>query len=386
LVVSAPRVHRTSLALAAVATLLASCIGASTVTPSLAPASPSATGSAHPRPSPSASATLTPGPSLQPTLPPTTPAPTSPPSAPPSARPTLPLEPGDSAHVSVVVATGWREPGSARRVDAPALAYPVRIREWLGSLSQAEQEGLIGRTDTQVLLGEPVRIREVRGSWIRVTVPAQATPLDPDGYPVWIPARQLTAGASPAATTTATVTTPTAWLEDDSRARQLELSFGTRLPVVSSGDRQMEVSLPDGRTLWIASAAVAVGHADRPAITPTATSIVDTARRFIGTRYLWAGTSGFGFDCSGLVYAVYRLHGIELPRDSDPQSRAGHAVSRADLRAGDLVFFGSGGRVHHVAIYAGGGRIIESPFVGGDIREVDLAGRDGYVGARRVLP
>jgi cell wall-associated NlpC family hydrolase len=271
-------------------------------------------------------------------------------------------------------------------VDAPALAQPVRIREWLGSLSRADQEGLIGRADTQVLLGEPVRVTEVRGSWIRVTVPAQSTPLDPLGYPVWMPARQLTATAPPAATTTATVTTPTAWLEDGGGGRRLEVSFGTRLPVVSSGDGRIEVSLPDGSRLWIPSAAVAVGPTDRPARAPTGTSIVDTARGFLGTRYLWAGTSGFGFDCSGLVYAVYRLHGIALPRDSAPQSTAGHAVARADLRAGDLVFLGSGGRVRHVAIYAGGGKIIESPFVGGEIREVELTGRDGYVGARRVLP
>jgi len=271
-------------------------------------------------------------------------------------------------------------------VDQPALAQPVRIREWLGSLSRADQEGLIGRADTQILLGEPVRVTEVRDGWIRVTVPAQSTPLDPLGYPVWMPARQLTAATPLAATTSATVTTPTAWLEDERGVRRLEVSFGTRLPVVSTADGRIKVSLPDGRPLWIASAAVAVGPADEPAVAPTATSIVATARQFLGTRYLWAGTSGFGFDCSGLAYAVYRVHGIDLPRDSAPQSSAGHAVARWELRAGDLVFMGGGGRVSHVAIYAGGGRIIESPFVGGAIREAELAGRDGYVGARRVLP
>lgn len=56
------------------------------------------------------------------------------------------------------------------------------------------------------------------------------------------------------------------------------------------------------------------------------------------------------------------------------------------LRAGDLVSFGSGGRVSHVAIYAGGGRIIEPPFVGGEVREGELAGRDEDIAARGVLP
>jgi cell wall-associated NlpC family hydrolase len=300
--------------------------------------------------------------------------------------PTPRLEPGGLAFVSVAVATGWREPGSARRVDEPALANPARIRDWLASLSRDAQAGLIGRADTQVLMGETVEVRELDGSWVRVTVPNQATPLDRRGYPVWIPARQLTAAEPAVGISVATITVPTAWLSGAEGRPEIELSFGTRLPVVSMHEGRIEVTLASTDTRWLRQSDAVVGPADGPALPPTAASILRTARQFLGTRYLWAGTSGFGFDCSGLVYAVYRIHGISLPRDSAPQSTAGEAVARTNLQAGDLVFFATGGRVHHVAIYVGGGRILESPSVGEAVREVALSTRAGYAGARRVLP
>jgi cell wall-associated NlpC family hydrolase len=77
-----------------------------------------------------------------------------------------------------------------------------------------------------------------------------------------------------------------------------------------------------------------------------------------------------------------------LPRDADPQSRVGLAVSRSALQPGDLVFFSSGGVAYHVAIYAGQGFIIESPSPGHPVEQVQLAsfpGLSDYSGARRVL-
>jgi cell wall-associated NlpC family hydrolase len=184
---------------------------------------------------------------------------------------------------------------------------------------------------------------------------------------------------------TATITSPKAWLRDANGKKIVEVSFGTRLAVVSSGADAVEVALPTGRHGWVDRAAVAMASDDGRALTADAAAVIATARQFLGTRYLWAGTSGFGFDCSGLVYSVYRVHGVVLPRDSAPQSLVGRSVARSDLRAGDLVFFGTS-RVHHVAIYLGGGRILESPSVGHDIRETDLSAHADYAGARRVLP
>jgi cell wall-associated NlpC family hydrolase len=373
------RVTRPGLSvLLGVVVLVAGCTGV----PGSSTRSSGPPASLEPTPAPTASPTPTvtpdptpePTPSISPVLPTPTPRPTVP-----------PLRPGHLAYVRVAVATGWRAPGSARDLDASALANPVRMREWLAALSVAEQADLIGRADTQVLLDEPVVVREVRGSWIRVTIPDQATPLDPRGYPAWIPARQLSAAPPAETDVTATITAPTAWLRDTNGTKVLELSFGTRLPVVSWDAEAVEVALPSGGHGSIDRAAVAMASDDGPALTADAAAVIATARQFLGTRYLWAGTSGFGFDCSGLVYSVYRVHGVVLPRDSAPQSLVGRSVARSDLRAGDLVFFGTS-RVHHVAIYLGDGRILESPSVGHDIREADLSVHPDYAGARRVLP
>ena len=114
----------------------------------------------------------------------------------------------------------------------------------------------------------------------------------------------------------------------------------------------------------------------------SATSILDQARRFLGVRYLWGGLSQWGYDCSGIVWAVYRAHGMTIPRDADPQYRGGTAVSLHSLQAGDLLFYGSQGYVHHVSIYAGAGRMLEAPDSAHSVRIVPVRNR-GLVGARR---
>ena len=58
----------------------------------------------------------------------------------------------------------------------------------------------------------------------------------------------------------------------------------------------------------------------------------------LGLRYLWGGLSAWGFDCSGLVWDVFRVQGMTVPRDADPQFQHGNAVAQGSLRPGDLVF------------------------------------------------
>lgn len=120
-------------------------------------------------------------------------------------------------------------------------------------------------------------------------------------------------------------------------------------------------------------------------------SIVETARRFIGTPYRWGGASvGEGFDCSGLTMTVYRLNGLDLPRNSRDQFRSGIPVPRESLQAGDLVFFATDGRnrISHVGIYSGQGRFIHAPSRGNSIRTASLADSyfsSRYQGARRYF-
>jgi cell wall-associated NlpC family hydrolase len=249
-----------------------------------------------------------------------------------------------------------------------------------------DEAGLIGRAETQVLLGEAVQVVEVQAGWVRVVVPSQPTPLDRRGYPVWLPVGQLTPDAPLASTAVATVVAPTTWLFDADGSRVMEISFGTRLPRVGVSAGRVEVAVVGRGRLWAPVSDVVIRPAPTPGADASAGSVVAAGRQFLGTGYLWAGTAGFGFDCSGLVYSVFRLHGIELPRDSAPQATVGRLVSRDELRPGDLVFFGLNGRIHHVAIFVGEGRVLESPLVGQGVRESDLSSHADYAGARRVLP
>jgi cell wall-associated NlpC family hydrolase len=112
-------------------------------------------------------------------------------------------------------------------------------------------------------------------------------------------------------------------------------------------------------------------------------SLVATAKRFIGTPYRFGGQSReSGFDCSGLTMTVYRLNGLELPRSSQAQYRAGTTVDRGALQPGDLVFFATGrsDRVSHVGLYSGQGRFIHAPGRGKQIRSANLS--DAYFKAR----
>jgi cell wall-associated NlpC family hydrolase len=81
-----------------------------------------------------------------------------------------------------------------------------------------------------------------------------------------------------------------------------------------------------------------------------------------GKPYRWGGSGPRSFDCSGLVYYVYkkRLH-ISLPRTANAQRRAAIRIAKTHVRPGDLVFFMSHGRAYHVGIYAGHGRIWHAP-------------------------
>jgi hypothetical protein len=116
--------------------------------------------------------------------------------------------------------------------------------------------------------------------------------------------------------------------------------------------------------------------------------IIRTADSFIGVPYRWGGESAEeGFDCSGFTMTVYQLNGLELPRSSRAQWRAGAFVGRDALEKGNLVFFRttSSKRISHVGIYEGNNQFIHAPGKGKRVRRSSLNSRyykTHYAGAR----
>ncbi len=117
-------------------------------------------------------------------------------------------------------------------------------------------------------------------------------------------------------------------------------------------------------------------------------TVVATAQQYIGCKYVYGGTSPSGFDCSGFTSYVYKAHGVSLSRTAAGQYGNGVAVSRSDLKPGDLVMFGKSG-ITHVAIYVGGGKIVHAANSSRGVTTDTINSgyyNKNYVGARRVMP
>lgn len=111
--------------------------------------------------------------------------------------------------------------------------------------------------------------------------------------------------------------------------------------------------------------------------------VVAAVRRYLGVRYVFAGASFSGIDCSGLTLVAYRAVGIRLPHLAAAQERYGRRVT-GRLRLGDLVFFNRGG---HVGVYVGGGMMIAASSAYGRVKYQRLADYGlSFDGARRLIP
>ena len=111
----------------------------------------------------------------------------------------------------------------------------------------------------------------------------------------------------------------------------------------------------------------------------TGDKVVTEAKKYIGTPYVWGGTTTSGFDCSGYTQYVFKnAAGISIGRSTYDQINAGREVSYNELQPGDLVFPHSG----HVGIYIGNGQMIHAPQTG-DVVKISSVYK--FWRARRVL-
>jgi cell wall-associated NlpC family hydrolase len=122
-------------------------------------------------------------------------------------------------------------------------------------------------------------------------------------------------------------------------------------------------------------------------ISPNAAPVVNLAKKYLGTKYVWGGANPkTGFDCSGFVQWVYGRKGVSLGRTTYQQYKEGTPIKQSQLQAGDVVFFEPGAQgPNHEGMYIGHGQFIQSPHTGDVVKISKLADyQNTYVGARRV--
>lgn len=152
---------------------------------------------------------------------------------------------------------------------------------------------------------------------------------------------------------------------------------GQRFEVLEELDEWVKIDL-DGEEGYLFKEYVDVGAKLDEALTITEVrygagvsdvriALCEFAKQYVGNRYVWGGTSlTKGADCSGFVLSVFKNYGIHVPHSSRAQANLGTAVDFSELKPGDLVFYGNGSGINHVAIYIGGGQVVHasSPQVG----------------------
>jgi len=305
----------------------------------------------------------------------------------------------ETAYVDVAVATLWTAPDILRGVDAPSAANPVDMQKWTQDMTYEQQIQLSGDNmlETQALYGNKVHILEKDSNWVKVAVEGQPSPGEELGYSGWMPENQLTYTKKfdqKASDSFVLITSPTTFLYQTPSFQNegIELSYNTRLPYLSETPNAYRVMKPDGKHAWISKEDGQHYDSQEAIPTPTGKDLVNTGKQFLDLHYLWAGMSGFGFDCSGFTFTIYQSNGITIPRDSSVQATHGEPVEFEDMNPGDLLFFAHDkgkGNVHHVSMYAGNGMMIHSPNSKKDVEIIPVETKGYYEelsDIRRYLP
>lgn len=118
-----------------------------------------------------------------------------------------------------------------------------------------------------------------------------------------------------------------------------------------------------------------------------ATTVVETAKKYIGSKYVYGASGPNSFDCSGFTSYIYKQYGVSLNRTAAGQYSNGVSVSRGQLQPGDLVMFGKSG-INHVGIYIGGGQMVHAANSSRGVTTDTINSgyyNNNYVGARRII-
>ncbi len=216
---------------------------------------------------------------------------------------------------------------------------------------------------TQALLGTGLKVLKIAGSFYLVQVP--------DGYISWVDHGGVTlmnerdyANWIEADKVIYTKTVGNVYQEENDHTAILsDIVLGAQLKLINKGIDFFTVEFPDKRIGYIKNNEAQLYNEWIQNVQPSGDLIEKYARDFLGSPYLWGGTSIKGMDCSGFTKTVYLMNGFIIPRDASQQIHAGKNIDKnlkfEGLEKGDLMFFGktatdsTNQRVTHVGIWLG---------------------------------
>lgn len=293
--------------------------------------------------------------------------------------------------INVPLAVLWSEPGKKRDHDDLILGETTDPDAWADGMDDEMRLWLVGKVETQALFGERVIILKRTGKWMKVAAVSQRTHKNSQGYPGWVPSIQVSTDSvylsEQLSKPKIVVAVPKASLytKEDFNESNCPLSYQTRLPLLEEKTNSFLVRLPNGSTGYLRKEHVK----KEENLYFSGNSVIEQASQFLGLRYMWGGTSAWGFDCSGLTFRTYQSQGVSIPRDSGDQAQEGIPIDKKDLLPGDLVFFADNdgqGKIYHVGINIGNDIMIHSSnsrsFVKEEAFNIGLYASN-YWGARR---
>ena len=258
---------------------------------------------------------------------------------------------------------------------------------------------------TQIPNGAKLSVTDVNSGWAKVTY---------NGTSGYVSADYIRMGSSGSSSATKTASTSSS--AASTRKAVVKLSSATlNLRASASTDASVLAQIPNGQSInviettnsgwakveyngttgYVSATYLDFGQSQTKlasrsgSVSSKGQAVVELAKQHLGKAYVYGATGPSNFDCSGLVYYVYKQMGVTLNRVADDQMSNGTPVSKDNLQPGDIVGFTNGsGYVNHVGIYAGNGMMIHAPQTG-DVVKYESIVTGNYarrlIGGRRIF-
>jgi len=196
---------------------------------------------------------------------------------------------------------------------------------------------------SQLLFGETVKVIDQNVDWLNITT-------DFDHFCGWVEEKSLVFVADRVRHQTMRII-PKPYFNIQKENQNIFIPAGSEIPPIKSGDKFTLAN----NIFYLKDHLPLKSKISR-------SNLLATSKQFLNAPYLWGGRTIFGFDCSGFVQTVFKIHGLPLPRDAKDQVEKGEDVDDLNhMLPGDLLFFRNQERkISHVGIYTGENKIIHA--------------------------